>query len=306
MHLGGRSHRTYEMRSRPTGRRFAVVLAITIAFGVSLIAYPGSAAALASCTPKASVGNDSCVRLAVIALVPPIGPAYENVRLGVRMRTVFQAPATPGNCASGGCWEVNNLRFDSDIAFDLSAIPVCPHASLSGRDIATAWANCGPPAGAGNAYLSTGLGSSVSGRASTVPPGNFDGCTMVFKGPYTSPFNRAPTVWLYMRFNTSGPMSCATPATNSGGNVTILRRGFFETVSSPPDPYTWRLRFPDLNTTGLILDDVNATLQRGDTFQARCPAGTSPHVLRGIFDYTAPEPTDTISPPYAGTTDPCP
>jgi hypothetical protein len=284
-------------------RRSAIVLAMTMAFGVGLIAFPGSAAALATCTPKASGGNDSCVRLAITALAPPLGPAYENVRLGVRMRTVFQAPATPGNCASGGCWEANVLRFDDDIGIDLAAIPVCPMTSLSGKDIATAWANCGPPAGAGNAYLSTGLGSSVSGRASTIPPGNFEGCTMVFKGPYQSPLNPNPAVWLYMRFNTSGHMSCAAPATNTGGNVTILRRGFFLTVSGP---YTWRLRFPDLNTTGLILDDFNATLQRGASFQARCPAGTSPHILQGFFDYTEPQPTDTISPPYPGTTDPCP
>jgi hypothetical protein len=274
---------------------------------VSWAAFPGSAAAdppvVPTCTPKPSTGNDSCVRLAVNTLAPPIGSAYENVLLGFRMRTVFQAPATPGNCASGGCWQQNALRFDNNIAINLSAIPACSVTSLRGKNIATVWANCGPPAGADNAYLSTGLGANVSGRASTVPPGNFDGCTLVFKGQDPNPNNPFPPVWLYMRFNTSGPMSCANPATNTGGNVTILRLGYLETVSAP---YTWRLRVPRLDTTGLILDDFYATVVRGAVFQARCPAGTSPHKLAGVFDYTGTDPTDSISPPYPGTTDPCP
>ncbi len=74
-----------------------MLLASAAALGVGLIAFPASAAALPpavpTCTPKASTGSDSCVRGTVTAVDGSLGAAYENVRLGTRVRSAF-SPAS--------------------------------------------------------------------------------------------------------------------------------------------------------------------------------------------------------------------
>jgi len=278
-----------------TRRRIALLLASAAALGVGLIAFSASAAAapplVPSCTPKASTDSDSCVKGTVTAIDGSLGAAYENIKLATRVRSVF-SPATD---------ESQNviLRYDDDGLINLASVPgTCSAGSLSGDTIAQAWAQCGPGPGGSNTYLSTGLGANVSGVASTVVTG-IDACTMVFKGATNN------QIILFARAPIGNPSTeCNNPATNSAGNATVLLVG---SISQQPaaSPYGPTLTVPNTHVPNPSLDDFYATVTRGAAFRARCPAGASPLKIQAVFDYTS-TPTDTISPPYAGTTDPCP
>ncbi len=283
-----------------TRRRIALLLASAAALGVGLIAFPASSAAapppVTPCVPKVSSGSDSCVTLQVgqATGVGPIGGAFENAKLGVRTRSVFSPASSETTTVT--------LRFDDDLKVNLAAVPgTCTAASLTGDDISEAWADCGPGPGGSNTYLSTGLGAQTSGVASTVVAG-IDACTMAFKGA------NANQIILYARAPIGNPSTeCNSPATNIGGTTTVLLTGTL-TNQPPASPYGPTLTVPQTHVPNPSLDDFNATITRGTAFQAKCPAGQSPHKLQGVFDYvgTAPtEPTDTISPPYAGTTEAC-
>ena len=283
-----------------TRKRVALLLASAAALGVGFVAFPASSAAappvVPTCTPKASTGSDSCVRGTVTAFDGSLGTAYENIRLGTRVRSVF-SPATS---------ESTNviIRYDDDGKINLSGIPSCPASELTGKNISAAYEQCGPgadgnPPSEGNAFLSPA--GNVSGLGSTVPPANLIACTMIFKGANNSSvtiYARAPVA--------SATTGCNNPATNTGGSATVLFTG---SITNQPaaSPYGPTLTVPNTHTANPSLDDFYATTARGSVFQARCPAGQSPLKIQAVFDYTAAgDPTDTISPPYAGTTDPCP
>jgi hypothetical protein len=287
-------------------KRAAVVLATVAAFGVGLIAYPGSAAAapppvLPLCTPKPSSGSDSCVRLKVtgkgtlgVSAAAGVQAPFEPIRLGFRTTAAFD----PANSE----WKTVILRFDDDITFNLAGVPgTCPAAQLAGDNIATAWVDCGPGAGGVNTYLSTALGPNVSGVASTTVAG-IDACTMAFKGATTN------QILLYLRFPIGSPSTeCNNPATNTGGSATVILTGTLSNLA-PASPYGTQLTVPNVNVVNPTLDDFYASVERGAIFQARCPAGEDPHLLQGTFSYTAPgDATDNIPPPpnYAGTFDGC-
>jgi hypothetical protein len=285
------------MRSR---RRIALLLAAAGALGVGLIAFPTSAAAappvVPTCTPKPSTGSDSCVRGRVQALNAPLGGTLENIRLGTRVRSIFQ-PATDESTKV-------IVRYDDDGRINLTGIPTCPSSELVDKDIREAWEQCGPgadstPASEGNAYLSTGLGAQVSGIGSTIPNGGgATACTMIFKGAA----NNRITLYARAPFASTNAAACDNPATNTGGSATVLFTG---TITQAPasSPYGPVLTVPNTHVANPALDDFYATVQRGSAFRSRCPAGG---VLRiqAVFDYTQTA-TDTISPPYAGTTQSC-
>lgn len=277
-----------------TRRRIAALVVSAAALGVGFIAFPGSAAAappaVPTCAFPATAGSDSCGTIRTTAVAPPIGTAFENIRLGVRVRSQF-APATSETTSV-------NLRFDDDIALNLAGIPSCPASELTGKNISAAYEQCGPgadgnPPSEGNAFLSPA--GNVSGFGSTVPPANLTACTMIFKGAT----NNALT--LYARAPVAPTTGCNNPATNTGGSATVLFTG---TLSHQPaaSPYDWTLHVPNTHVSNPALDDFSATLSRGAAFRARCPAGVSPHRMQGTWDYTAAgDPTDTHV-----ATDPCP
>jgi hypothetical protein len=260
-----------------------------------LIALPGSASAAApvqvpTCTFPATTGSDSCDTLRVNAVSAPIGPTLEPVGLGVRVRSQF-TPTTSETTSV-------TLQFDDNIALNLAGIPSCPAAEVSGKNIAQAWEQCGPgadgsPASEGNAYLSPP--TAVSGYGSTVPPTNLTACTMIFKGAdnnHLTIFARAPET----------TASCnGNPATNSGGSVTVIFTGTLSHLATS-SPYDWQLKVPNTQTANPALDDFSAFIRRASAFRANCPAGTSPHKMNGIWDYTAAgDANDTRV-----ATDPCP
>jgi hypothetical protein len=269
---------------------------------------PAAPPVVQTCTPKPSTSSDSCVRLAVNALAPPIGQVPENIRLGVRMRAVFDPPTDE--------WKNVTLRFDDDILLNLATIPVCSPselpAGMGGATIAQAYEQCGPgadgnPPSEGNAFLSPP--GNVSGKA--IDQGGGDTwCAMVFRGPNWDPPPTGgplfPTLTLYFRGSVDPITGCDNPATNINGATTVVMRSLL-TREAASSPYDWNLKVPGLDQVGpLEPTDFYATLQRGSVFRARCPAGTSPHKLVGIFQYKFAEPNDTIAPPYPGTTDACP
>jgi hypothetical protein len=281
-----------------TRRRIGLLLASAAALGVGLIAFPASSAAapppVTSCVPKPSTGSDSCVTLQVgqATGVGPIGAAFENAKLGVRTRSTF-SPASSETTSVV-------LRFDDDLKVNLGAVAgTCTASSLTGDTIQQAWNQCGPGPGGSNTYLSTGLGAQVSGVASTVIAG-IDACTMAFKGANVN------QIILYARAPIGNPSTeCNSPATNTGGTTTVLLTGTLSTLPAA-SPYGPQLTVPNTHVPNPSLDDFNATITRGTAFQAKCPAGQSPHKLQGVFDYTAAgDANDTISPPYAGTSEAC-
>ena len=114
------------------------------------------------------------------------------------------------------------------------------------------------------------------------------------------------SVTLYARAPVANAAACNNPATNTGGSATVLFTG---SITNQPaaSPYGPTLTVPNTHTANPALDDFYATSYAWQRLQARCPAGASPLKVQAVFDYTAAgDPTDTISPPYAGTTDPCP
>ena len=161
--------------------RSAVVLTLIAAgaLAVGFFAFAASAAAdPPACNPGTSAtDNKSCVNFQVLPSNP--GATAEPASLFVHTHTNY---AHPGNKAQGGFAKTVTLLFDNDFTITPGTIPKCTTAQLSGKNISQAWATCGPGAPAThNAYLSPA--TAVSGRASTAPPSNFPGCTLVFNGP---------------------------------------------------------------------------------------------------------------------------
>jgi len=248
---------------------------------VGFIAFPASSAAappvVPTCTPPAGAGSDSCGTLRTTALAPPIGSTLENIKLGVRVRSIFTGTSETTSV---------KLQFDENIALNLAGIPSCPSSELVNKNLAQAWEQCGPgadgsPASEGNAYLSTGLGNNVSGLGSTIPDGGGAvACTMIFKGAD----NTHVTIYARAPANTSG---CDNPATNTGGTTTVLFTGAL-THQAASSIYDWTLTVPNTQTADPALDDFYATLSRGTAFRAKCVTRSpSAHRMQGTWDYTA-------------------
>jgi hypothetical protein len=266
-------------------RRVAFIVASAAALGVGLFAFTGSAAAepvVPSCTPVASTGNKSCVTLKITPSNAPTG--FGPVALAARTRTTY---AVPGNKPQGGFAKTVTLLFDNDITVNPAAVSGnCQVADVANKTIPQAYAACGP-AGK-NAYLAPA--NTISGRASTAPPSNFGACTLLFKGPTTN------QIVLYARVTTvanSNP-TCTTPAGSSAGNVAVTLTGTI--AAAGVAGYGKKLTVPNIDGLTLPLDDFYATVNRGSYAQARCPAGTSPWKLRGIFVYSGSgQATDTVN-----------
>jgi len=266
---------------------------------VGLIAFPGSAAAtppvVPSCAFPNTTGSDSCATLRVDKAgggALTVGSAV-NARLGVRVRSQF-SPSTSETTSV-------DLSFDKRIALNLAGVtPTCAASKLLGKNIAQAWAACGPGGGATkNAYLSTGLGAQVSGIGSTTVDANGIACTMIFKGAdnaHLSIYARAPIA----NVTTTG---CNNPATNTGGSTTLVFTGTLSQISSTL--YKWKLHVAGTQAANPALDDFYATVKRTTVFRAKC---VSPMRMLALWDYYPPgnnvpagDPNDTRL-----ATDPCP
>jgi hypothetical protein len=209
------------------------------------------------------------------------------VGLNVQTATVY---AHPGDAAQGGKAKTVTLLFDNDVVINLTGIPSCNANFTAGTTIAQAWERCGPGADTApevNAYLSPA--TAVSGTASTAPPSNFPGCTLVFKRSSTS-------LLLFSRITLAqnGTPNCANPATNTAGNTSTILTGNLSNVSTPD--FKTKLTVPNVDQLPLPLDNFKATIKRGNVFKARCKDNNKLLNLRGTFQYSGTgQATDTVN-----------
>ena len=255
-----------------TRRRIGLLLASAAALGVGLIAFPASAAAapppVPTCVFPVTAGSDSCGKLVTTGSPNPIGTAYENIKLGVRVRSKFDPSSSETTSV--------NLKFDQDIKFNLAGCPGdVPLRDAERQDHRRRPMRYAAPArGGSNTYLSAA--GNVSGVASTTVAG-IDACTMIFKGATNN------QVLIYARAPIGNPSTeCNSPSTNTAGSTTIVFTG---TLSHQPaaSPYDWTLNVPNTHTAAVPLDDFGATITRGTALQARCLArGVNPPHARDV------------------------
>jgi hypothetical protein len=218
----------------------------------------------------------------------PNNTTFKAGQLTVRTHTNY---AHPGDKPRGGFAKTVRLRFDDDMRVNLAGIPACTATFGGSTTIAQAWERCGPGADTApevNAYLSPP--AAVSGRASTAPPSNFNGCTLVFKKSATSLL-----LFARMTLVANGTANCNNPATNSAGNTSVTLTGNLTNPTNVAD-FRTLLTVPNIDLQPLPLDDFLARVKRGGAFAARCRDANKLLNLRGTFVYSGTgQPTDTVN-----------
>jgi hypothetical protein len=205
---------------------------------------------------------------------------FKPVSLFVHTGTTY---THPGDKAHGGFAKTVTLLFDNDGKITPGSVPQCAGAFTSGTTLKQAWNTCGPGAGAAkNAYLSPP--SAVSGRASTAPPSNFNGCVLAFRGKNTAQGN--PTVVLFTRVTlaVNGTANCANPANNTSGNTSLTLKGTI--TNAGVAGFGKKLTVPNIDTAPLPLDDFTTTVQRGNYLSARCSHPSHTLRIKGTFAYS--------------------
>ena len=267
------SHKEDAMRIRG---RSAVVLTLIAAgaLAAGLFAFAASAAAdPPACDPGTSAtDNKSCVNFQVLPSNP--GATAKPASLFVHTHTNY---AHPGNKAQGGFAKTVTLLFDNDWTITAGTVPTCTTRSSAGRTSAAGVGACGPGAGAShNAYLSPATG--VSGRASTAPPSNFNGCMLVFSGPLGRQPDDHP-VHARDPGPRDGQLRQPRRPTRRATRASLLNG----TITPPAWPASARSSPSRVDTLPLPLDDFTALLKRGNYFKAKCSA--TPRI-RGTFAYS--------------------
>jgi hypothetical protein len=234
---------------------------------------------------KICLSGNSCTSVAL-----PFN-TYKAVTLFVHTGTVY---AHPNDLDQGGRVSKVSLLFDDDGKLNLTGIPQCKnHGFGAGTTIAQAWERCGPGADTApevNAYLSPP--TAVSGRASTAPPSNFQGCTLTFNGPTNAQGN--PTVVLFSRISFASTANCGSPATNNAGNITVILTGTITNAGIAD--FGKKLSVPLPQSLPVALDDYTSTTRRASVFTARCHDTNKTLNIRGIFEYTGSgQPTDVVN-----------
>jgi hypothetical protein len=202
--------------------------------------------------------------------------------------------AQPNDAAQGGKAKRVTLFFDNDGKLNLSGIPKCTATFTSGTTIAQAWERCGPGADTApevNAFLSPP--GAVSGRTSTAPPSNFNGCSLTFNGPTV---NGNPTVLLFARVTliANGTANCSSPGSNTGGNTTVTLRGTITNAGIAD--FGKKLTVPNIDQLPLPLDDYTAVTKRASVITARCADANKTLNIRGKFEYSGSgQPADTVN-----------
>ena len=249
--------------------------------GVAALVTMGGAAALANNVSTLSGSK----------ITPSKLPAttFKQASLFVHTGTTY---TSPGDKAHGGFAKTVTLLFDDDGKISTTGIPQCAGTFTSGTTLKQAWAACGPAAGASkNAYLSPTTG--VSGRASTAPPSNFNGCVLAFNG---KPSNGNPTIVLFTRVTlaVNGTANCANPANNTSGNTSLTLKGTI--TNAGVADFGKKLTVPNIDTAPLPLDDFTTTVKRGNYITARCHDANKILNIRGTFAYSGTgEAPDTVN-----------
>jgi hypothetical protein len=259
-------------------RRNAALIALA---GVAALVTVGGASALANNVSTLSGSKITPSKLPATTFKP--------ASLYVHTGTMY---THPGVKAQGGFAKTVTLLFDDDGKITTGSVPQCPGTFSSTTTLKQAWNACGPGAGASkNAYLSPVSG--VSGRASTAPPSNFNGCVLAFRGQNSG---ANPTIVLFTRVTLvqNGTANCANPGSNTSGNTSVTLKGTI--TNAGVADFGKKLTVPNIDTAPLPLDDFNTTVQRGNYISARCHDANKILNIRGTFAYSGSgEAPDTVN-----------
>jgi len=255
----------------------------------ALLAFAGVAALVVVGSATAVANNVSTLSGSKITPSKLPATTFKQASLFVHTGTVYTAP---GDKAHGGFAKTVTLLFDDDGKISTAGIPTCAGNFASSTTMKQAWAACGPAAGAAhNAYLSPPTG--VSGRASTAPPSNFNGCVLAFNGV---PSGGNPTIVLFTRVTLApnGTANCANPGNNTTGNTSVTLKGTL--TNAGVAGFAKKLTVPNIDTAPLPLDDFTTTVQRGNYVQGKCSHTPKTWKMRTTFAYSgAGEAADTVN-----------
>jgi hypothetical protein len=229
-----------------------------------------------------------------------LGSTAKPVKLFVHTHTNYTVSGTKTTRAK--------LFFDKNITFTPSAVPVCPTASVSGTlTMAQAMAACG-----------TKLVGTGTAQANLASPGDTNGCVLAFNAQDGNPdvAGNQPGILLFTRLQVPGSFSCANPASNSGGNGTVLLQAPLATNpasttpgGSLPAAFYQGGKWLDFNhipqalplsdfqvTTGKGAPGTNLTGTKANYIRAKCTSRAglgSPAkkwVMRTLFYYSSGSP----------------
>jgi hypothetical protein len=268
-------------------RYVMLAFASAAALAVSGIAYANHVS-----NTSTLAGSKICLSGTTCSSVTLPKNTFKAASLFVHTGTVY---AHPNDAAQGGKAKTVTILFDNDGKLNLTGIPKCTATFGSGTTIAAAWERCGPgadQAGEVNAYLSPP--GAVSGRVSTAPPSNFNGCSLTFNGPTNAAGN--PTVILFARVTlvVNGTPNCANPATNTSGNTSTVLKGTITNAGIAD--FGKKLTVPNIDQVPLPLDDYTAVTKRGSVISARCADANQTLNLRATFQYSGSgQPADTVN-----------
>jgi len=259
-------------------------------------------AALAAGGTAWAINANSTATIAVSPTNP--GGTFKPSKLTLHTHTNYTVSGT------------NTLRarlfFDKNLQFNLSAVPTCPTASVSGTlTMAQAMTACG-----------TKLVGTGTAQANLASPGDTHGCVLVFNAQDGNPnvAGNQPGILLFTRLQVPGTISCANPSSNNSGNGTVLLQAPLATNPASTTPggalpaaYYQGGKWLDFNhipqaiplsdfqvTTGKGAPGTNLTGTKGDYIKAKCTSRAglgSPAkkwVLRTIFFYSSGSPNSQV------------
>ena len=169
--------------------------------------------ALVAATALAAVGvalgaNASSTENFNFTKVPKgnVGATFKQGKLFIHTHTNYSVGGTKT--------KRTQLYFDKNISFNLSSVPKCPTASVSG-DITMKQAM---------AACSTKLVGTGTAQANFLSPGDIHGCVLAFNAQDANPSKggNQPGILLFTRLQVPGTINCASPATNQNGNGAVL------------------------------------------------------------------------------------
>jgi hypothetical protein len=177
------------------------------------------------------------------------------------------------------------LNFDDDIKLNTQGVPRCDASDVSGNQtLQQAMNNCG-----------TARVGSGRAEANLATPGDVKGCVLTFNAQDGNPSvgGNQPGILLFTRlkFPPIGTFSCANPASNGGGDVTVLLQGALKGASGD---FGTQLDVNNIPQT-LALSDFMVTVKRGSYVSARCHDADRRWNLRTKFTYTNPSSTQTVN-----------
>jgi hypothetical protein len=231
------------------------------------------------------------------------GTTADPVKLTVHTHTNYTVAGTKTTRA--------RLFFDKNIQFNLGAVAKCDGSTISGNITQQqAMAACGSK-----------LVGSGTAAANLSAPGDVHGCVLVFNALDANPSvggNQAGILlFTRLKFAPYGTFNCNTPATNGGGDVTVLLQAPLATnpaSTSPGGPLPaayyqggkWLdfanipqgLPLSDFNVqTGKGAPKTNLTGTKANYIKAKCTSraglGTPAKkwVMRTLFTYNSGTPT---------------